>query len=540
MGAPPRTRPPIPGHRRGLGGGAVPDEEYLFHDGGSNAQLVDADAAESLFEGIKDRFLRRLTDLTATRVAVQQDTSCDTFTVHLVGHMSEEHQKLLGVLEGALNCRSKNAPGCDELVQAEQQIRNTVFQWYTPRTKESITHIRTIFNQYKTVFDDLLSNLFGLNDDGSSTFDRELGDRVIELQSKTWMFVGAQIHHEEEETLVGLAHRICQLDGIQLRLKSLLGKTAFSTQLYAHICDLGSPERAVGTFTRVAYLFSRSNIANVRLVHVGAGSGEKKPPSTSDATRARPPPWTAEPSKRTKAFHAAVKPAQDPTSDFWLQAKQYLSPADQNSGLQWLQPKAKRDTLLLVGGLARRQNPHPNWDCYLDFGYVACTSPDEMQTLGGLYHAMLSDTARGLKPQAFENLWQALDRDALVALIESHEYLDALREALPQLELFLTVPRARRPSVWRLVQYLRVRDCTDEPGEALARDYGFAHCNRDREGIAALKQMYARVLERAAPLDLHEACVRGRLVEFAEEVGVQVGPRFRRLMQNPYGFQPRG
>jgi hypothetical protein len=413
-----------------------------------------------------------------------------------------------------------------------------------------IQDIRNTFTQHSPIFEEVLTTLSGVFENPSSKFDRELGDMLTEFHNRACTLTGTT---EDEDALVQLALRISQLRNLESRLKYLLGKSAFSHQLYHRICALCNPELAFGTFVRMMHVMPEST--HYEIVHTpgptntlnkgdsgfqerecGQHSFPKNPSSVPQNPSGPFQPWTTVPSKRINNFKAAVKPVEDPTSDMFLQAREYLSLADRNLGLLQLQPEAKQQTFLLSSALIRRQNPYPNWPGYFEFGYVVCSNDKQMQMLGGLYYAILTDPACGTRTEIFEELWQALQTNSLVRLIESCGYLDSLRSTLPKLEKFLNTPKDEQPSVWRLVQYVRDKDNTDDPIPELCKDYGFAHCNHNRDNIRILKNVYSMILERTDPINLHVACYRGELVASAERLGVQIEPQHRRLMQNIHGY----
>lgn len=73
-----------------------------------------------------------------------------------------------------------------------------------------------------------------------------------------------------------------------------------------------------------------------------------------------------------------------------------------------------------------------------------------------------------------------------------------------------------------------------EPHAILQRDYGFRYCVT-REEVTRLRGYYAAVLARGVePLDVHGACVRGRLGEVLAREGVLVRRGDERLLKNDW------
>ena len=111
------------------------------------------------------------------------------------------------------------------------------------------------------------------------------------------------------------------------------------------------------------------------------------------------------------------------------------------------------------------------------------------------------------------------------------------RLQFPCLEDFLSVPPIGPwPSVWSLKQFLAIADPADFPPSPAGRvDYGFMNC-RTFEETCILMEIYKRLLDKANPLALHEACLAGKLFEFAGEFD-KMSETHRRLMKNLYPLE---
>lgn len=55
-----------------------------------------------------------------------------------------------------------------------------------------------------------------------------------------------------------------------------------------------------------------------------------------------------------------------------------------------------------------------------------------------------------------------------------------------------------------------------------------------REDVQKLKAIYLGMLRQATPLDVHKACVDGRLYEYARLIGVLAQREDRRLTRNDF------
>lgn len=107
-----------------------------------------------------------------------------------------------------------------------------------------------------------------------------------------------------------------------------------------------------------------------------------------------------------------------------------------------------------------------------------------------------------------------------------------LDQAPEVLKSFLATAPQKRSSVFRLVQFIRDTD-NEEPPPALIRDYGFRYCTQ-REHVAQLKDLYARILANADSHDVHYACRNGNLLGFAQETLSYVDKSQHRLLKNDY------
>jgi hypothetical protein len=228
----------------------------------------------------------------------------------------------------------------------------------------------------------------------------------------------------------------------------------------------------------------------------------------------------SQPSSIVEKFEAFVAPA-----------RQYLAPAERSLGFRELQPVSKRDSLLLVAVLLENQIPDTQWDAYYSFGFVVCRDKAERDVLRTIYTGLLCSA--GEKTVSFEKLWQSLNENTLVKFLEGYHF-GLLRRKNPNLETFLSAPAYARMSVWRLVQFVQIGDEPNvEPFPSIRRDYGFWYTQcKNREDVQLLKSIYAKILQKEPPIDLHKACIKGKLYEFGIKSGVNIDAKHTRLMNN--------
>jgi hypothetical protein len=182
---------------------------------------------------------------------------------------------------------------------------------------------------------------------------------------------------------------------------------------------------------------------------------------------------------------------------------------------------------------------------YHTFAFVTCRNSAEKSVLVGIYLLLLVPSDGSLfytfhnerrsptHTASFATFWKSYEAGTLLHLIDSHG-LTNLRTRLPRLESFFSVPPSGpHPSVWDLKQFLENADpATHPPTSAFSCEYGFVNCNT-LEDTCTLVEIYERVLERADPMDLHRACVIGRLFEFATAY-LEMEEGWRLLLRNSY------
>lgn len=260
--------------------------------------------------------------------------------------------------------------------------------------------------------------------------------------------------------------------------------------------------------------------------------------------KSRTPPLSPQPRPQSPQEEAPLKqqsePGQAPStaageSDTLATVRPYLAAEDKALSLAQFQPKSKQETVQLADTVLRRQLL-PTWcDAWYSFGFVTTQSEEEERQLGGLYAAILREAKT---PTAiFREMLQALETHTLVRLFDIKEY-GHFRQLFPQLEHFLRTPTEKLSSVWRLKHYLRI-DRYTEPAPVLKRDYGYQFCKQHQE-VALLNDIYTHILAKSSPKELHGAAIHGRIAEFAQQKGVYVERKHRRLLQNDYGHPSIG
>jgi hypothetical protein len=163
----------------------------------------------------------------------------------------------------------------------------------------------------------------------------------------------------------------------------------------------------------------------------------------------------------------------------------------------------------------------PNLPEWLNFGFCGCKSRAEETKLWAAYIKLV-------KAVSFDQFYTAYDKSSLPALFSTH----GLPITNPfVLDVLSGTPRHNK-SVWDLKQFAFGDYQKLIPSVFV--DYGFLNCQAE-EDMYSLKQIYKTILTsaNANPLKLHEACLQGKLFQYAKQV-TQVDAKFARLMKNVY------
>lgn len=137
------------------------------------------------------------------------------------------------------------------------------------------------------------------------------------------------------------------------------------------------------------------------------------------------------------------------------------------------------------------------------------------------------------QPATFTEFWHSYQSGTLIQLMDS-KGLEEFRSDFPFLEAFISVPPSGpHPCVWNLKQFIAINDPAEyRPIPALQLDYGFVNCQTFEE-ICIVMEIYKRLLQNADPLELHKACLAGKLFVFAQKYHA-MDEDHRRLMKNVY------
>lgn len=423
----------------------------------------------------------------------------------------------------------------------EGDLYLTVFHLYRARIELSISRLRVLFRENREQLDQMISNIFGVFDDHPHPFDGSLKDNLMAfhcLISRMDSQFRVQPRNESDDydemnAIVETAYKIYSLqdNGVQKRLQVLAGDT-LAEPLHNHIQTLARPRQCHNAFVSYARACRGFNTMNLGYGMPPTPRNAKK--AAASATSQSVPARSAEngmiiPSSNQNQSSSAV------LMDISTLARTYLSATDSHLSPHVLQPASKRHAFSLMAFVLNDLVPKPKSDIYYLFGFVACESETAVNLLGRVYKKLLT-TSRD-KAYTSQELWQSLENHCLTQVFDRNG-LSNFRTESPLLEQFFNLPLEDRPSVYRLIQFLRVNEGDHDDSDPVAcgglvliRDYGFHLC-KGREEVEILKETYRRALQEINALDLHAACIGMHLSKTVLATNVALGVKHQRLLQN--------
>ncbi|KAI6138605.1 hypothetical protein BKA82DRAFT_4234313 [Pisolithus tinctorius] len=217
--------------------------------------------------------------------------------------------------------------------------------------------------------------------------------------------------------------------------------------------------------------------------------------------------------------------------DFLAVARPYLDSADREKEPHQLVPEAKRKSFILYALLLNGYHPNPSIEpdtickeLYFEFGFVTGRGSEGEQVLPWVYRKLIPECT-------FTEFWTAFQSNNLVALMDT-KGLGPERKQVQHFEAFMKIKGNEWcPTVWHL--RLFVHSPNVDPPRYVTVDYGFFNCKTVEEKFS-LKGVYKELLARVDPMELHAACIKGKLYDFVRGNKPNLEQRFKRLMTNSY------
>jgi len=191
-------------------------------------------------------------------------------------------------------------------------------------------------------------------------------------------------------------------------------------------------------------------------------------------------------------------------------------------------PEEKQTCFMLYCMLLMGWHPGPELDeGWIPFGFCVYDANSEM-ALSRIYTSLIRSCT-------FDEFCAAYTSSSLFSLMKSKGL--SIQHRSDELEHILRHSPHSNESVWDLKQMV-LRSGDNPPIPSVTMDYGFMNC-QNPEHSAKLKDVYRRVLDRpnAQPLEMHKACIEGRLFEYVRgqvEVPKEDRKLLHHLMKNLY------
>lgn len=405
-------------------------------------------------------------------------------------------------------------------IEKSTQLWEMLLLYSFQNTDETVKKMKKLFSDQYGKFEVMVDTMFGLDRDdmNKSHFTMELGTDIMLLEQRARTYTEQVKQHEE---LIELAWNMPRVhSGLNGMMRDLLQST-FANSLHDMICDLGHVKRLLHTILRIAR--TDPTFKNIKIC---LGEPPSITSSTSSVAQKANKPRSLPNMAPQSPVMTPPLPPQNPSLDIFESIKPYLSKEDQECGLHTLQSAAKQDAAILVAFVVRGVVPHPATAAHYHFGFVVCPDRVAENALVSTYYRFLN-REQG-KAANFQDLVQALEAYKLPLLPDADSHHNTL--VMPRsVKDFLFARPHERPSVWRLIQFLRDND-NDEPPPCVKRDYGFKLCSQ-REHVTALKNLYTAILRKTTPMRLHSACEDGGLLRFASKI-VVIEPKMHRFLHN--------
>ncbi|GMF81866.1 unnamed protein product [Aspergillus oryzae] len=256
-------------------------------------------------------------------------------------------------------------------------------------------------------------------------------------------------------------------------------------------------------------------------------------------------PWFLEHTQCLDTLITQEEATERTVTTFFDEARSYLDKEDRDKHFNELKPEVKRDCFYMLALTLHMAYPNPVDPPWFNFGFCTCYDEYQERALGGLFGKLLSGDnlfddvptsiprMKNIQTATFTEFRKAYESGTMIQLMDSKGFKQ-YRLQFPYLEeFFRSPPCGPHLSVWSLKQFLAIYNPAESPPDnTISVDYGFMNCKTFTE-TCTLMELYKRLLRKASPLDLHEACVAGKLFEFAECFH-KMDQAHRRLMKNFY------
>ncbi|KAJ7762405.1 hypothetical protein DFH07DRAFT_814279 [Mycena maculata] len=231
-------------------------------------------------------------------------------------------------------------------------------------------------------------------------------------------------------------------------------------------------------------------------------------------------------------------PTEDPVDAMMMRSWRYYRGGANRDTIEEIKaemsnwPEEKQASHLLCNLILSQLHPSPDLITWITFGFCACRDEAEEKILARWYTTLIGQCT-------FEELYHAYDSSSLIALFDS-KGVRAGTETIVHLEEVLKGSPREFKSVWYLKQFVMAQgEEYSKPIPSVIVDYGFMNCYKSEEETTLLKDLYSQIfsLPRADPVQLHEACIQGKLYDLVSRL-LKLKKKdqkvLKRLLKNPY------
>jgi hypothetical protein len=187
-------------------------------------------------------------------------------------------------------------------------------------------------------------------------------------------------------------------------------------------------------------------------------------------------------------------------------AKDVLDNVETDAQFDQLNSEIEKQAYLFYCQIGNGYIPSADEDNWLNLGFCTASRPDGSQQIVKLYRALVNRCK-------FGEFCRAMAESAMIELFSKYG-LGAEIDCLRNFKTLMNSIAKWHQSVWELKRFTMLPD--PEPMGAVIVDYGFKNCLDAQERIA-LRSVYAKFFSMGwDEMELHRACIEGRLAPFLE------------------------
>ncbi|KAF2016564.1 hypothetical protein BU24DRAFT_492630 [Aaosphaeria arxii CBS 175.79] len=450
------------------------------------------------------------------------------------------YEKILADLQVALRgiASAVTGKGTDA---AKEKLKVITFECFRERLNAILPQLDKRFDEAMDELNALSARGAGVDVDLLLKHEADLITSLLELERGVSSIVKGHIQKPHLADIVQEAFTIVTDGALQLRY--LFQDDEVFDRLLTHIVLLAKPKLIFNTCVRAAR--SLDGFSSLRIRHQKTAMPQGLSPlgQSSRTNPGAPSTYGSTIPDHNRVFWTLNSPRQSQRETLVYEelpvgliqnmrslVKPFLEEKDRHAGIFRIFPVAKQNAVKLLGYILQGLNPPPEEEGHYDAGFVLCQTSQQEKSLGDMYQHLFKRCGErtGKGRELFTMFWVSIHNNDLFTILDRCGY-SYVQTIIPGLKQFLNTHKEQRPSVYRLVQFLRTDSL--KPSELLCQDYGFRNCKAMHHYIETMKETYTDVLKFAAPPDLHKAAQMHRLLDFIRENGVNVEEGNERLFK---------